>query len=102
MADTLKKLASYPNLPAASTVVYTAPADVKTVMTEIVLCNKTAAAVNITLTVDGTTFLSAKPVAANDSLFIKTNTIIETGATIQASAATANAIDLYISGVEVA
>lgn len=101
MADTLKKLAGTTAVPTANTTVYTVPANTTTVVTEIFTSNGTGSPCWLTLYLGGVMLIAAKGVLANDSLVIKLNTVLEAGATIVVQAQTANALGVYISGVEV-
>lgn len=92
-----------------STVLYTAPALNANVTTpsstayvkEIVIANTTAAAINVTLGVNGVAILGAVPVAANDTKIISgMNTMLNAGATITGGAS-ATGVNVDISGVEV-
>jgi hypothetical protein len=74
----------------------------KAIVKEIILCNKTASAATATITFDGKSVIGAKSIAANDTLIIPLNSVIESGKIIAGLSGTASAIDCYISAVEVA
>jgi hypothetical protein len=94
MIDTIKNLYSN-TLGTSSATLYTVPVATKTIVTEVMISNKTSLAAVATLTYGGKSFLTGKSVPANDSLIIKTNTILETGTIIAGFAGTASAIDGY-------
>ena len=100
MADTLKNLYNG-TLANTSGTLYTVPASTKTILKEIVLCNKTATDATATITINGITIVGGKTVSANDSFVIEFHSIIEAGIIIAGLAGTASAIDCYISGIEV-
>jgi hypothetical protein len=100
MADTLKRLTKG-TLGTTSATLYTVPASTKTILKEIILCNKTATDATVTITIDGATIIGAKTVTKNDTYVIEFHSVIETGITITGLAGTTNAIDYYISGIEV-
>ncbi len=84
---------------------YTVPASTTTVITSIVVCNKTSSAATITLGIDGTSAFAAASVNANETWFLGPEDIrqvLSAGATITGSAGTSSAIDLRISGAEIA
>jgi len=100
MADTLKTLYSG-TLGTGSGTLYTVPASTTTIVTELILANKTSSAATATITFDGKTIVGAKSIPANDSLVIKLNSVLETTKIIAGLAGTGSAIDCYISGIEV-
>lgn len=100
MADTLKNLYKG-TLGTSSTTLYTVPASTKTIVKEIVLCNKTASAATATVSFGGINVVAGKSIPANDSLIIEYHSIMEAGTIIAGFAGTASTIDIYISGVEV-
>jgi len=85
----------------ASTV-YTVPASTSAIVSNIVLINKTGSAATVTVTVAGIEIVASYSVAANDTVVIDLSLFMNTGETITVQAGTANAINIYISGVEVA
>lgn len=100
MADTLKRLGKG-TLGTSSTTLYTVPASTKTILKEIILCNKTATDATVTVVIDGATVIGGKTVAKNDTYVIEFHSIIEAGITITGLAGTATSIDYYLSGIEV-
>jgi len=100
MADTLKCLGKG-TLGTSTTTLYTVPASTTAIVKEIVLCNKTASDATVTITFDGTNIISGKTVKTNDTYVIEFHSILGAGKIIAGLAGTANAIDYYISGIEV-
>lgn len=100
MADTLKNLYGG-TLGTASTTLYTVPASTKTILKEITLCNKTATDATATMTINGITIIGGKIVPKNETYVIELHSIIEAGVIIAGLSGTANAISVYISGIEV-
>jgi hypothetical protein len=101
MATTPKKL--YANKPGTtSATLYTVPTSTTTIVKNIVLCNTTGTAANVTLTVGGQTIINAYPVNANDTVTMDLSLVMSSADTITGLQATASAISVYISGVEVA
>ena len=101
MADTLKTLYSG-TLGTVSGTLYTVPALTTAIIKEIVLCNKTTTAATATITFDGINIVSAKSIAANDTLVIELHSILATTKILAGLAGTATAIDCFVSGIEVA
>jgi kynurenine formamidase len=89
---------------------YTVPANTKTIVKNIILTNTTGTAANVTIhfvpnggSADATNkIISSYTVNTNDTVVIDLSSVLETGDTIQAIQGTANAITVYVSGVEVA
>ena len=100
MADTLKRLAGG-TLTNTSATLYTAPASTTTIIKELVLCNKTAAAVTATIAFNSVNVVCGKSIAANDSLVIPFTSIVHATNAITGLAGSNSAIDYYISGIEV-
>lgn len=101
MANTFKKLTSG-TFTNGSATIYTVPAATKTLVKELIFCNKTAGAITVTLTYDGVNIVNAQSIAANTTLIIPCNSILE-ATKIMAGLASANtSIDYYISGMEMA
>ncbi|MED5042387.1 hypothetical protein P9848_10495 [Geobacillus stearothermophilus] len=84
-----------------STTVYTVPASTTTIVKNIVLTNKTANDATITITIAGTGVVYGYSVAANDTVVIDLSLVMNATETITVQSGTANAINIYISGVEV-
>uniref|UniRef100_A0A7U3YCT9 Uncharacterized protein n=1 Tax=Geobacillus sp. (strain Y4.1MC1) TaxID=581103 RepID=A0A7U3YCT9_GEOS0 len=85
-----------------STTVYTVPASTTTIVKNIVLTNKTGSAATITITIAGTEVVYNYSVAANDTVVLDLSLVMSATEIITVQAGTANAINVYISGVEVA
>jgi len=100
MADTLKQLAKG-TLGTANATLYTTPASTTTIVKSIILANKTASDATATITFDGANIVPAHAIPANDSIVIQLTAILEAGMLIEGLAGTADAIDYYISGIEV-
>lgn len=101
MADTLKQLYKG-TLGTSSATLYTVPASTTAIIKEIVLANKTATDATATITFDGVNIVPAKKVPANDALVVELHSIMPTATIIAGLAGTASAIDIYVSGIEVA
>lgn len=89
-------------LTAGSVNLYTVPAATTAIIKELILCNKTAGAVTVTITFDGINIINAKSIAANDTLVIALSSVLAATLIIAGLASAATSIDYYISGVEVA
>ncbi|WP_240371681.1 hypothetical protein [Anoxybacteroides rupiense] len=85
-----------------SSTAYTVPANATTIVKNIVLTNKTGSAATITITIAGTEVICGCPVAANDTVVIDLSLVMSATEAIAVQAGTADAINIYISGVEVA
>lgn len=101
MADTLKTLYKG-TLGTASATLYTVPLVTKGIVKEIILCNKTATDATATITFDGASIVGAKTIAAKDTLVIELHSVLEAEKIIAGLAGTVTAIDVFISGIEVA
>lgn len=99
--DTLKNLYKG-TLGTSSATLYTVPAATKAIVKEIILCNKTATDATATITFDGVNIICGKTVPKNDSYVVEFHSILETGKIIAGLASAGTAIDVYISGIEVA
>jgi hypothetical protein len=109
MAYTPKRL--YIGQPGtAISTLYTVPASTKTIVKNITLTNTTASDATVTVNfvpsggIAGVAnrIISTHTVTANNTTIIDLSAVLETGDTIQALQGTANAVTVYISGVEVA
>lgn len=101
MAVTAKRL--YKGTAGTSaTTAYTVPASTTTIVKNIVLTNKTASAATATITIAGIEVINNYSVAANDTVVIDLSLVMSATETITVLAGTASAINVYISGVEVA
>jgi hypothetical protein len=100
MPDVLKRLYTG-TLGTTSADLYTVPVSTKTVITEVVLANKTIGAVTATILIGTEKIVPDKSIPANDALVIKLHTIMESGEVIKGLAGSSASIDCRISGVEV-
>jgi hypothetical protein len=101
LAITPKQL--YAGTPATTgTDYYTVPANTTTVIKNIVLVNTTGSSATITLQVAYKDVISAYTVNAKDTVVIDLSLVMTAGQKITISQGTANAINVFISGVEVA
>jgi hypothetical protein len=85
-----------------SSTAYTVPANTTTIVKNIVLTNKTGSAATITVVIAGTEVINNFSVNANDTVTVDLSLVMSAGETITIQAGTASAINVYISGVEVA
>jgi hypothetical protein len=83
-----------------STTLYTTPAGSSAVVTNIVICNPTTAAVTASMTIDSLDLLGSVSIAANTTAFFDLKQVVPDGDIIAGSAST-TAVDLHISGVEI-
>ncbi len=86
----------------SATTAYTVPTNTTTIVKNIVMTNKTGSAATITITIAGVEVVNNYSVAANDTVVIDLSLVMSATETITVRAGTANAINVYISGVEVA
>lgn len=101
MAAVPKKL--YANKPSTgNTTLYTVPANTKTIIKNILICNTSALAAIITVSAAGQNIISGMRVDPNDTVSMDISLVMETSDTLTASQGTSGAISLYVSGVEVA
>lgn len=96
------KLMARTTLTASSATLYTVPASTTAVVTSILLCNTTAAAVTATVNLDGVPVVSALSIPANTTTSIDTKQVLATTKTITGLAGSATAITIHVSGTEVA
>ena len=83
-----------------STTLYTAPAGTTAVVTNIVICNPSAAAATASMTINSIDFLGSIPIAANSTAFFDLKQVVPATQIIAGSAST-TAVDFHISGVEI-
>lgn len=101
MLDTLKKI--YIGSPETSNAtLYTVPASTKTIIKSITIANITTSDATLTLKAGGQSLLTANVITAGNLTTINDVGILEPGDLIEASQGTANAITLWVSGMEVA
>ncbi|RDE19258.1 hypothetical protein [Parageobacillus thermoglucosidasius] len=84
-----------------SSTAYTVPSGITTIVKNIVITNKTSNAATATITIAGTEIVYQNPIAANDTVILDLSLVMNATETITVQAGTANAINIYISGVEV-
>jgi hypothetical protein len=84
-----------------STTLYTTPSGTTAVVTNIVICNPTTAAVTASMSINSIDFLGSIPIAANSTAFFDLKQVVPATEIIAGSAST-TAVDFHISGVEIA
>ena len=84
----------------SSTTLYTVPAGTTTVVTNIIICNPTAAAVTASMTINAIDFLGSISLAANSTAFFDVKQVIP-ATQIIAGSASSTSVDFHISGVEI-
>jgi hypothetical protein len=84
----------------SSTTLYTVPASTTAVVTNIVICNPTGAAVTASMTINAIDILGSVSIAANSSAFFDLKQVIPT-TQILAGSASSTSVDFHISGVEI-
>jgi hypothetical protein len=83
-----------------STTLYTTPSGSTAVVTNIVICNPTTAAVSASMTINAIDILGSVAIAANSSAFFDLKQVVPATQVI-AGSATSTAVDFHISGVEI-
>lgn len=78
----------------------TVPAGKRWVVTNVVASNATAAAVAVTVQLDGVALVPAQSVPASGTVSLTCTQVVEAGGTVKVGAATAAAVGVHISGVE--
>lgn len=101
MATTPKSLYKGTAGTSASTA-YTVPASTVTIVKNIVITNKTNSAATVNITVAGLEIVYRYSVEANSTVTLDVSIVMNANETITVQAGTASAINIYISGVEVA
>lgn len=99
MAFTMKKLYGG-TLTATSATLITGHATLKTLVKDIILCNKTSTAVTVTIAIDGINILFGVPIDANSTKVVGLSSVIEPTKLLTGLASLASSIDVYISGLE--
>jgi hypothetical protein len=99
MATTTKALARTAAA-TTSTTLYTVPSATTTVVSNIVICNPTTAAVTASMTINAIDLLGSVSIAANSTAFFDLKQVIPATQVIAGSAST-TAVDFHISGVEI-
>lgn len=101
MATLPKKL--YIGTPGTtSATLYTVPASTTTILKNVVLSNTTATTAVVTIGVGGKNILTNYTVAANDTAVVDLSLVLSASDTITCVQTTANAVNVFLSGVEVA
>lgn len=101
MATLPKKL--YVGTPGTtSATFYTTPASTNTILKNIVLTNTTATAAIVTINVAGKAIVSGYTVQPNDTVVIDLSLVLNATDTITGVQTTASAVNVFLSGVEVA
>ena len=98
MATTSKVLARTAAA-TTSTTLYTTPSGSTAVVTNIVICNPTTAAVTASMTINSVDFLGSVSIAANTSAFFDLKQVVPASQII-AGSASSTSVDFHISGVE--
>lgn len=89
--------------PTGSAVVaYTVPSGKTAIVKNIVLCNVINTAATINIWISGLAIVYTLTVQPYDTVTIDLSTVMDAGDQITAQQGTANAIEVHISGVEVA
>jgi hypothetical protein len=99
MATTTKALARTAAA-TTSTTLYTVPSATTTVVSNIVICNPTTAAVTASMTINAIDLLGSISIAANSTAFFDLKQVIPATQVI-AGSASSTAVDFHISGVEI-
>jgi hypothetical protein len=101
LANTALKL--YAGTPSTSSAtLFTSPTSTKTIVKCIVIGNTTSTVATITLGFAGTNLITAYSVDPNDTVTIDLSLVLEASETITGLQGTASALNVHISGVEVA
>ena len=100
MATTSKVLARTAAA-TTSTTLYTTPAGSTAVVTNIVVCNPTTAAVTASMTINSIDLLGSVSIAANSVFSFDLKQVIPATQVLAGSAST-TAVDFHVSGVEIA
>jgi len=98
---TVSKVLARTAAATSSTTLYTAPAGTTAVITNIVICNPTTSAATASMTINAIDFLGSVSIAANSSAFFDLKQVVPATQVIAGSAST-TAVDIHISGVEIA
>lgn len=100
MATTSKVLARTAAA-TTSTTLYTTPSGSTAVITNIVICNPTTAAVTASMTIDSVDLLGSVSIAANSVFSFDLKQVVPDGDIIAGSASSTD-VDFHLSGVEIA
>jgi hypothetical protein len=83
-----------------STTIYTVPSSTRTVVTNIVVANKSGSDATFTLSLGGFELHSSTTVAANSSAYVDLKQVLDSSDTIQGGASVTD-VTFHISGVEI-
>jgi hypothetical protein len=83
-----------------STTLYTTPGGTTAVVTNVAICNPTAAAVTASITLDGVDILGSVSIAANTTVVIDLKQVLD-ATKIISGLASSTSVDFHISGVEI-
>jgi hypothetical protein len=98
---TVSKVLARTAAATTSTTLYTTPAGSTAVVTNIVICNPTTAAVTASMTINSIDLLGSVSIAANSVFSFDLKQVIPATQVLAGSAST-TAVDFHISGVEIA
>jgi hypothetical protein len=84
-----------------STTLYTTPSGTTAVLTNIVICNPTTAAVTASMTIDSVDLLNSVSIGANSVFGFDLKQVVPDGDIIAGSASSTD-VDFHLSGVEIA
>jgi hypothetical protein len=97
---TVTKVLARTTAATSSTTLYTVPSATTAVVTNIVICNPTAAAVTASMTINAIDLLGSVSIAANSTAFFDLKQVIPATQVI-AGSASSTSVDFHISGVEI-
>jgi hypothetical protein len=97
---TVSKVLARTAAATSSTTLYTVPSATTTVVTNIVICNPTTAAVTASITLNAIDLLGSVSIAANSSAFFDLKQVLNATQVI-AGSASSTSVDFHISGVEI-
>ena len=90
---------------APNPALYTVPASTRTIVSEIILCESSGNARTVTIRYNGdaasNNVYTALALAANETLVLGHNTVLEAGDIIRAFASVAASVNMYVSGMEI-
>jgi len=96
---TVSKVLARTTAATTSTTLYTTPAGSTAVVTNIVVCNPTTAAVTASMTINSIDLLGSVSIAANSVFSFDLKQVIPATQILAGSAST-TAVDFHVSGVE--
>lgn len=98
---TVSKVLARTAAATTSTTLYTTPSGSTAVVTNIVICNPTTAAVTASMTINSIDLLGSISIAANSVFGFDLKQVVPATQIIAGSAST-TAVDFHVSGVEIA